>query len=204
MPSVLIIDESLLARQGLKRLLSQEHRSLVFGEAKTAEEAAGVLAQRKWDVVIIGIAISGVDGFQMLREIRRSSRATRVLMLSPHDNPEHARQARQWQASGYASRNSPRGELLEAFRCMLDGKPYFVDLLPGRSGASAHSPRPPLSARERDVLLSCVAGKRMGEIAAELNLSTKTVSTYKRRILNKLQLTSVADLVRHAIDHKLV
>jgi DNA-binding NarL/FixJ family response regulator len=204
MPSVLIIADNLLARRGLKRLLSQEHRGLVYGEAKTGEEAAGFLAGRKWDVVIIDISISGVDAFKMLREIRVSSRGTRVLMLSPHANPEHARRARQWQASGYASRNSSRAEIGEAFQCMLEGKPYFADLLPGGSGASAHSPRPPLSDRERDVLLACVAGKRMGEIAAELKLSTKTVSTYKRRILNKLQLTSVAGLVRYAIDHKLV
>jgi DNA-binding NarL/FixJ family response regulator len=84
---------------------------------------------------------------------------------------------------------------------VLAGKEYFADSIPDRSGTPSH---PPLSNRERDVLAGCVAGKRMSEIAAELDLSIKTVSTYKRRILNKLQLNSVADLVRHAIDHKLL
>jgi two-component system invasion response regulator UvrY len=205
MPSVLIVDDNLLARHGLRHLLGQEHRGLVFGEAKTGEEAAAHLARRPWDVVVIEVSIPGHDGFQMLQEVRRSYPSTRVVILSPQGNPEHAFRARQLQASGYVGKNSLRAELLKAFRSVLEGKEHFVDTSYNGSGAWAMAGplRPPLSGRERDVLLACVAGKRVGEIAADLNLSIKTVSTYKRRILNKLQLKSVADLVRHAIDHKL-
>jgi two-component system, NarL family, invasion response regulator UvrY len=205
MPSVLIVDDSLLARHGLRHLLSQEHRGLVFGEAKSFEEATAYLAKRPWDVVVIEVSMPGHDGFQMLQEIRRSYPATRVLILSPQTNPEHAFRARQLKATGYVGKNSLRGDMLRAFRSVFEGKEHFLDTNHDGSGAWAMPVplRPPLSGRERDVLVACVAGKRVGEIAADLNLSIKTVSTYKRRILNKLQLKSVADLVRHAIDHKL-
>jgi DNA-binding NarL/FixJ family response regulator len=201
MPAVLIVDENLLARQGLKHLLSHEHLGLVYGEAKTAEEAADFLGRRKWDIVVIDISIPG--GFQILRELRRSFPDIRVLVLSPSANSKHVLRVRQLRASGYAAKNSPRAELLQAFRCVLAGKEYFP-AVPDRHGMSSKAPHPLLSNRERDVLLACVAGKRVNQIAADLSLSSKTVSTYKRRILNKLQLTSVADLVRHAIQHKLV
>jgi DNA-binding NarL/FixJ family response regulator len=204
MPSVLIVDDNLLARQGLKHLLGQEHRGLAFGEAGTIEEAATYLAGGTWDVVVIEISILSKDGSQTLQEIRRCNPAAGVVLLSQHANPEHASQARQLRASGYAGKNSPRAELLQAFRRVLAGKEYFVELLDEASSSLPLSLYPALSKRERDVLLGCVAGKRVGEIAAELKLSTKTVSTYKRRILNKLQLNSVADMVRHAIDHKLL
>jgi DNA-binding NarL/FixJ family response regulator len=207
MPSVLIIDDNLLVRQGLKHLLSEEYRGLVFGEAKTSEEAAARLASRTWDVVVIEVSIPGLNGFQMVQEIRRSYPATRVLMLSPHTNPQYALRARQLRASGYAGQNATRAELLRAFHAVLAGKEHFVHPHRGGPGTNPMPMSTPmhtgLSARERDILLACVAGKRVGEIATELNLSIKTVSTYKRRVLNKLQLNSVSDLVRYAINHKL-
>jgi len=205
MPSVLIVDDDLLVRQGLKHLLGEEYRGLIFGEARIREEASARLAGRTWDVMVIEVSIPGLDGFQMLRQIRSTYPASRVLMLSAHSNPHYALRARQLQASGYCGKNATRTEFLKAFRAVLAGKEYFVD--PPHSGPGA-SPLPAstpngLSARERDILLACVAGKRVGETAAELNLSIKTVSTYKRRVLNKLRLNSVSDLVRYAIDHKL-
>jgi DNA-binding NarL/FixJ family response regulator len=203
MPSVLIVDDNLLARQGLKHLLNQEHRGLIFGEAGSSEEVARFLAGGTWDVLVIDLSILNQDLLQTLQEIRRRNRAARVLLLSQQSNLEHAAQARQLKALGYAGKNSPRAELLHAFRSVLAGKEYFVELFDEASGSFPISLHPPLSKRERDVLLGCVAGKRVGEIAAELNLSTKTVSN-KRRILDKLQLKSVADMVRHAIDHKLL
>jgi two-component system, NarL family, invasion response regulator UvrY len=202
MPSVLIIDDNFLAREGLKHLLGQELRGLVFGEATTSEEAATRLAKRSWDVAVIEVSMPGQDGFHMLQEIRRSCPATRVLMMSTRTDPEYFLRARQLKALGYAAKNTSRNELLTAFHSVLLGKEHFVTDSEDadRFWNPAH---PPLSTRERDVLQACVAGKRVSEIAGELNLSIKTVSTYKRRILNKLRINSVAELVRHAIDHKL-
>jgi DNA-binding NarL/FixJ family response regulator len=201
MPSVLIVDDNSLVRLGLKRLLDQEYRGLVFGEAKNSEEAAAHLASRTWDVILIMVPIAGQDGFKMLQAIRQFYPATRVLILSPHADQQDALRARQLQASGYV-RNS-RTELLKAFESVLTGKKHFVGLPPDGPGAKPTPIPSGLSTRERDILLRCVAGKRIGEIASELNLSIKTVSTYKRRGLDKLQLKSVSDLVRYAIDHQL-
>ena len=202
MPSVLIVDDNLLAREGLKHMLSQEHRNLTFGEATTGEEAASRLARRPWDVAVIEISLPGADGYQILQNVRRSHPAVRVLMLSPQISPEHSARARHLRASGYTGKNTSRAELLRAFHNVLAGKEHFAGA-PLERVSEAMPSHAALSARERDVLLACVAGKRIGEIAAELHLSIKTVSTYKRRILDKLRLNSVAELVRHAIDHHL-
>jgi DNA-binding NarL/FixJ family response regulator len=203
MPSLLIVDDNLLVRQGLKQLLRQQHRGLVLGEAGTSEEAFSLLVGRTWDVVVIDLSLPNQDGLKMLQEIRKSHPAAKVFLLSQHANPGHASQARQMQAYGYAGKNSPRAELLQAFRSVLDGKPYFVGLVEESLGVLAplHAS---LSSRELDVLRGCVQGKRVNQIAGEMELSGKTVSTYKRRILDKLELNSVAELVRYAIEHKLV
>ncbi len=203
MPTVLIVDDNLLARQGLRHLLSQVRRGLVFGEAQTSEEATALLARRKWDVVVIDVAIPGQGGFRILQKIGRSHPKSRAVMLSAHANPEHALQARQLGASGYAGKDSPRPDVLKVLRNVLAGREHFVEAPYEGTGAWPIPLHPPLSARERDVLLAFVAGKRVGEIASDLSLSIKTVSTYKRRILDKLRLNSVADLVRYAIEHKL-
>jgi two-component system, NarL family, invasion response regulator UvrY len=203
MASVLIVDDNLLVRLGLKQLLTQEYRNLVFGEAKNSEEANPLLAGRIWDVIAIRVSITGQDGFQMLQAIRQFYPATRVLILSPHTDQRDALRARQLQASGYVRKDSSRTELLKAFRSVLAGKEYFVNLPPDGPGVKPTPEHSGLSTRERDILLGCVAGKRIVEIASELNLSIKTVSTYKRRGLDKLQLKSVSDLVRYAIDHHL-
>ncbi|HUB79460.1 MAG TPA: response regulator transcription factor [Bryobacteraceae bacterium] len=201
MPAVLIVDDNLLVREGLKHLLNQAHRGLVFGEASNGEEVQFRLGKRSWDVAVIDVSNPAHDGFQTLQEIRRMSPATRILILGPHPESEHGARARQLKVSGCWARSASRSELLKAFQNVLAGREYFGDGTQDGSGAPARHPA--LSTRERDVLARCVAGRRMGEIALELNLSIKTVSTYKRRILDKLQLHSISELVRHAIEHKL-
>ena len=209
MPSVLIVDDNLLVREGLKHLLSQEHRGLAFGEATNGREASARLSKRAWDIVFIEVSIPGHDGFQTLQEIRRSYPATRVVMLSRHANPEHALRARQLKAAGYSAKDSSRAELLRVFHNVLAGKEHFAGSshFPGSTQEGLKTwPAPvpaPLSGRERDVLMACVAGKRVGEIAGELNLSIKTVSTYKTRIFNKMHWTSTVDMV-HYVDQTLI
>jgi DNA-binding NarL/FixJ family response regulator len=203
MTSVLIVDDHLLVRQGLKLMLSQEFRDLVFGEAKNNDEAALRLAKRSWDLVILDIALPGKDGFYALQEIRRRHPSMRVLVLSMHADPQYAMRARQMGASGYVSKNAGRAELLRAFKSVLAGQKYFENLpSPGTTVKTAPE-RAGLSTREHAVMLALAAGKSPGEIAAELNLSVKTISTYKCRILDKLALHSTAGLVRYVIDHRL-
>ena len=203
MPSVLVVDDHLLIRHGLKQMLSQEYRGLVFGEARNSDEATVRLAKRPWDLVILDIAIPGKDGFYVLQEIRHRHPSTRVLVLSMHADPQYAVRAQQLGASGYVSKNAGRPELLRAFKSVLAGKEYFEALPSARTSAETVPGHAGLSTREHAVMLALAAGKSPGEIAAELNLSVKTISTYKCRILDKLALHSTADLVRYVIDHRL-
>ena len=203
MPSVLVVDDHLLIRYGLQQMLSQEYRGLVFGEAKNSDEAAVRLARQPWDLVILGIALPSKDGFYVLQEIRRRHPSTRVLVLSRHADPRYTVRARQLGASGYVAKNAGRADLLRAVKRVFAGEQYFEDLPSPGTVAETTSTRAALSTREHEVMLALAAGKSPGEIAAELNLSVKTISTYKGRVLDKLGLHSTAELVRYVIDHRL-
>jgi DNA-binding NarL/FixJ family response regulator len=202
--SILIVDDHLLIRQGLKQVLSHEFRDLAFGEAKTAEEALAQVKARPWRLVILDIGLPDHDGFFVLREIRAHRPEAAVLMLSMNADSLYASRSLQLGAAGFISKSSDRSTLLKAVRTVLDGKQHFSESV--RRGVDnprsvAHHAN--LSAQEFKILLAIAAGRRTGEIAAELNLSAKTVSTYKRRVFNKLGLTSTPDLVRYVIAHKL-
>jgi DNA-binding NarL/FixJ family response regulator len=202
--SILIVDDHLLLRQGLKQVLSHEFRDLAFGEAKTAEEALARIDAQPWRLVILDIGLPGQDGFFVLREIRARCPETAVLMLSMHADSLYAARSLQLGAAGYVSKSSGRSTLLNAVRNVLQGNRHFGESIRrGVDNPRSIAPHTNLSAQESKVLLALAAGRRSGQIAAELNLSAKTVNTYKRRVLNKLGLTSTAGLVHYVIDHKL-
>ena len=126
--SVLIVDDHLLIRYGLKQMLSQECRGLVSGEAKNSDEAFVRLVRQPWDLVILGIAVPGNGGFSVLQEIRRLHPSTRVLVLNMHADGKSALRAQQLGAAGYVPKNADRAALLRAFKSVLAGKKYFEDL----------------------------------------------------------------------------
>jgi DNA-binding NarL/FixJ family response regulator len=202
---VMIVDDHLLLRQGVKQLLGTEYRDLAFGEARNAEQAVAHFHAHPWRLVILDIGLPGADGFSVLQELRTHRPETPVLMLSMHSDSVYAARSLRLGAAGYVSKSAGRSTLLKAVKSVLAGQKYFTD--PIRLGAVG-TPTPvalhaSLSTQESNVLLAIAAGARTGEIAAQLNLSAKTVSTYKRRVLNKLGLTSTAGLVRYVIDHQL-
>ena len=203
--SILIVDDHLLIRLGLKQVLGHEFRDAVFGEAETAEEVLARIKAQPWHLVILDVSLpDDDDGFSVLREICARRPQAAVLVLGMHPDSEYAARCLQLGAAGYISKSSGRSDLLKAVGDVLDGKKHFSESVrrEARSQRSAglHAD---LSAQEYKVLLALAAGRRTGEVAAELNLSAKTVSTYKRRVLNKLGLESTAGLVRYVIDHRL-
>jgi two-component system, NarL family, invasion response regulator UvrY len=148
--------------------------------------------------VILDVSLPDDDGFSVLREVCVHRPQTSVLVLGMHPDSLYAARSLQLGASGYISKSSGRFDLLKAVGSVLEGNKYFSES--GRRGVDNPGPaalHANLSAQEYKVLLALAAGGRTGEVAAELNLSGKTVSTYKRRILNKLDLNSTADLVRY-------
>jgi len=191
----------MVVRLGLKQLLIEEYRGIVFGEARTADEAITQVVKHPWDLIVVDVIIAGNDGFKLLQELLQRSPGTRVLVFSTNSESQFAARARQLGASGYLWKTAGRSETVKAFKSIFAGRPYFKGLV--KSTAKPTPEGTNLSAREYKVLMAFTAGRRPTEIAADLNLSIKTVSTYKRRILNKLHLGTTADLVRYVIDHGL-
>jgi DNA-binding NarL/FixJ family response regulator len=200
--SILIVDADLLSREGLKRVLRQEHRHVEFGEAGTAGEALARIEAQNWRLVVLDASLPDSDGFVVLQEIRRHRPEAAVLMRSIYGDLVHGARSQKLGAAGYISKSCGRSDLLKAFRSVLDGKNHFSKSI-SRAGYRSPAQQANLSAQELKVFLALAAGRRSAEMADEFGLSAKTVSTYKRRILNKLDLRSTADLVRYQIDHKL-
>jgi DNA-binding NarL/FixJ family response regulator len=203
--SILIVDDHLLTRLGLKQLLGNEFRNVVFGEGETAAQALAQIKAQPWRLVILDVSLpDDEDALSVLREVRANRPQTAVLVLGAGSPSQDATRSLQLGASGYISKSSGRSDLLKAVSNVLDGKKHFSESV--RREARSQKPaalHANLSAQEYKVLLALAAGRRTGEVASDLNLSAKTVSTYKRRILNKLGLESTAALVRYVIDHKL-
>jgi len=184
-------------------MLGQEYRGVLFGEAKNSHEALFQLARHPWDLVVLDITIPGGDGFNVLRETRVRHPSTRVLVLSMHADSQYAARAHRMGATGYVCKSAGRADLLQAFSNVFAGKKHFGEFLSAEKADESPAGHTALSAQEHRVMMALAAGKRTGEIATDLNLSAKTISTYKRRVQDKLHLKSTADLVRYVIDHRL-
>jgi two-component system invasion response regulator UvrY len=202
--SILIVDGHALVREGLKLVIRREYGNVVFGEARTAREAMARVKASPWRLVVLDATLPDDNGLSVLGEILACRPQAAVLMLGMDADPLYGARAKQLGASGYVLDGFSHSDVLIAVGNVLDGKKYFSESSPrgGDNRKSATVP-PDLSDQECKVLLAVAAGRRTSEIAAELKLSHKTVSTYKHRGFNKLGIKSTADLVRYVIDHKL-
>ncbi len=203
------MDDHALVRDGVKRILEEQPRAAIFGEAGTPEEALACLEHQDWDVVILDISLGGKSGLELLRDMRQIRPALPVLILSMHSEEQYARRAFKAGAAGYVMKDSPRTALLSAIDKVLQGGKYVspalaeklvVDLEPG-SDRPLHEK---LSHREFEVMRLMGAGRTITGIAELLALSDKTVSTYRARILEKLQLKTTSEIVRYVIEHNLL
>ena len=205
--SVLIVDDHSVVRCGLKQILKEACHEVTFGEAGTATEALRQASKRAWDLVILALRIAGEETFDTLCEIRRQHTEMKVLMFSMYRDPRYAARALQLGASGYLSKDASRTQLMQAVQNVLAGEQHVSPAMrPKLAALQALAERPgpkALSRREEQVERALASGMLVGQIAAHLGLSVKTVSTYKRRILDKLGLNSTADLVRYYIDQRL-
>ena len=198
MPAVLIVDDHLLVRLGFRQLFSQEYRDALIAEAMDRSGALAQIPKRRWDLVILGMSLPAGDSYDILKTIRRYHSSVPVLGLTLSLDPRAAARAVQMGVSACVSQKTERADLLRAIKFLLAETHSRATRPPAKEAPKQKH----LSAREYKVLSALVSGKRPTQIASELKLSIKTVSTYKRRLLNKLQLDSVADLVRHAIEYQ--
>jgi DNA-binding NarL/FixJ family response regulator len=193
----------------LKQILADEFKRATFAEAKNAQEALDLVWKENWDVVILDITMPGRSGLEVLREIKKSKPRLPVLVLSMHPENQFAVRVLKRGASGYMTKESAPNELVGAIKKVLAGGRYVSTSLAEKLATyvSTDSQKPPqelLSDREFQVLRLIASGKIVSEIAKDLSLSVKTISTYRTRILEKMGLRNNAELMHYAIQHHLV
>jgi DNA-binding NarL/FixJ family response regulator len=206
--SVILADDHQLMREGLRRLLEGASGIRVVAEASNGHEALQVLREHPVDVAVLDLSMPGMPGMELIHRVKTEFPQVAVLVLTMHAEEQYALRAFRSGASGYLTKDSAAEELVQAIRKVASGGGYVTPALAERLAIGLHStheaaPHAALSDREFEVFRHIVAGKRMTEIADELHLSIKTVSTHKMRILEKMGLDSTAALIRYGLEHKL-
>lgn len=206
---VMVAEDHTLVREGIKQLVGLAGDLAVVGEACNAEQLLENLRQTPCEVVLLDISMPGMSGLEAIARIRALSQPPAILMLSMHDEAQMAARALKAGASGYATKDSDPTLLLAAIRKVAAGGRYIDPELADRmvfevNLTDARPPHALLSEREFSVFERLVQGANVNDIAQQMALSNKTISTHKARLMQKLNAHSVADLVRYALEHKLV
>lgn len=205
---VLIADDHTIVREGLKRILADDSEVELVGEAADGVEATDKARELKPDVVVLDISMPKRSGIDALSDIRRVAEGTRVLILSMHPEDQYAIRCLRDGADGYLTKESAPELLVKAIRKVHQGGKYVSPALAEKLAlhlvhGEDEAPHQRLSDRELEVLILIGRGKTVSEIAENLYLSVKTVSTYRSRVLEKLALENNAQLMRYAIDNEL-
>lgn len=211
MHKILVVDDHAVVRQGIISIL-QRSLTNVFScdEAATASEAEAKLSTEKYSVVLLDLTMPGMSGLDLLAKLHRERPELPVLVLSMHPEEQYAVRALSLGAAGYLTKESAPAELVQAVNKVLAGGRYISSSLADRladymvSGKQTSLPHEVLSDRERQVLVMIGAGMVQKQIAAELGISEKTVSTYRSRILLKLEMSSTAEIIRYVLKHNLI
>ncbi len=209
MTNILIADDHSVVRRGIKQILTDEPDMRVTGEASNSEELLKMLGSNSWDLLILDITMPGKSGLDALIDIKQLTPELKILILSMHPEEEIALRALKSGADGYLNKESVPGELIRAIKKVLSGGKYISSTLAEAIIFSNHSeankePHEELSEREFQVLCLIASGLSLTEIAEKFSLSVKTISTYRSRILEKMEMKSNVELTHYAIKHKLV
>jgi two-component system invasion response regulator UvrY len=209
MIKVFIADDHAVVREGIKRIIADTGDMTVAGEAANGHELLAQVGSGKWDVIVLDLAMPGMSGLEVLQDIRKQHPRLPVLVLSMYPEDQYAVRTLMAGASGYLHKGGPPSELVTAIRTAVTGRRYITSEVAEKlaSHVDVVSDKPPhegLSNREYQVLCLIGAGRSVSDIAQQLSLSVKTVSTYRRRVLEKLELRHNSELIRYAIKHGLV
>ena len=209
MMRILIADDHAVVREGVKRILTTVGESIVVGEAGSGQELLTKATAEKWDVVMLDISMPGRNGLDVLRQLKSMCPLLPVLVFSMHPENQYAVRAFKAGAAGYLTKESIPEELVTAIRKVIQGRRYVSPALAEHlADAVAHPLSAPLHAslsdRELQVLCLLASGKTVTEIAAELSLSVKTVSTHRSRTLEKMHMKTNAELIHYAFWQRLV
>jgi two-component system response regulator NreC len=206
---ILIVDDHAVVRSGLRLLLDAEHDLQVVAEAGDTREAVFVARAEKPDVVLLDVVMPGESGIEALPKLLHEAPGARVLVLSMQDDPRYVREAFAAGAAGYVLKEAADAEVVGAVREVASGKSYVHPALGARmiaaeAEAQAAAEADPLSDREREVLRLLALGHTNQEIAKQLFISVRTAETHRAHIMQKLRLTSRAELVRYALANDLL
>ena len=209
MVKVLIADDHPVVRMGLRNILTSEIHGVLCDEAINSQEVLDEVGRRPWDLVILDITMPGRSGLDVLKEIKQTRPKLPVLVLSIHPEDQYGKRALMAGASGYMNKESASEDLVRAIRQVLAGHLYVSSAMAESLAArlKTDSGRPPhevLSDREFEILLLIGSGKIPTQIAEELHLSLTTISTYRARILEKMNMKTTGELMHYALSGHLV
>ncbi len=208
---ILIIDDHAIVHRGLRQIVAEEPDMMVTGEASTGQEGLALAMAQPWDLVVLDVSMPGRGGLDVLKELKQAHPNLPVLVLSMYPEEQYATRALRLGASGYMTKESAPEELIGAIRKVVAGGRYvsasLAQALAGSVAADRQSERPlhqSLSDREFHVLRLIASGKTVKQIADELTLSVKTISTYRARVLEKMGMKTNAELTHYAVSNRLV
>ena len=206
---VIIADDHALVREGLKKTLGEEHNIQVVAEARNSAEVQSSIVDVDADVLVLDISMPGASGLSLLQHVVTSKKNLKVLILSMHPEERFALRALREGASGYMTKESAPEELADAIRRIVSGRKYISAALAERLADELQSngttvQHELLSEREYEVFLFIASGKTVGQIAHELSLSVATVSTHRRRVMEKMRLSNNAEIIQYAYANNLV
>ena len=208
MVRVLVADDHAVVRQGLKQILADTFGMKVVAEAADGAAVLERLRSGGVDVVVLDLSMPGMSGVEVIKQIRREYPSVYILVLSIHSEDQYAVRVMRAGASGYLTKESAPGELVAALRRVSDGHKYVSGSLAeklaiGLERGADREPHETLSDREYEVLRRLAAGQTVGQIATELVLSPKTVSTFRSRLMRKMNMHNNAEVIRYALTHGL-
>lgn len=206
---VLIADDHAIVRKGLKQIILEEYPSALVGEVGDVESLIAEVIKNDWEIIVCDIGMPGRSGLEALKQIKEINPHIPVLMMSMYSEEQYAVRVLKGGASGYLTKDKVHEELIKAIQAIKLGRKYITPSVAEKLAETLSSPdnKPPhelLSNREFDVLKLLAAGKAVSDIAAQLNLSATTVSTYRSRILEKFNMKTNAELTRYAIENGLI
>ncbi len=204
-----VSEEHASVRPGIRQRLKETSDFSVDGEAGTAEEVRRLVRDQRWDVVVLDISLPGGSGMDLLGELRRERPDLRVLILTVYSEEQYAIRAIRAGAAGFLTKESAPDKLIEAVRKIAGGGRYVSTELAETlasvlAGDAAGAPHERLSDREFEILKMLASGKTVSEVALELSLSVKTVSTHRTRLLKKMEMRTNAELTHYAVRNHLV
>lgn len=206
--NILVVDDHAIVREGLRRILEGAGRGWAVSEAGGGFQALEILRRAPVGMLVVDMSMPGMNGLELIRRVRAELPRLPVLVLSMHAEEQYAMRAFKSGANGYLTKDRAGAELVEAVSKVAAGGAYVTPSLAEQVvlGLNRNTPGPghaQLSDREFDVLRRIAGGQRLSDIAEELHLSVKTVSTHKRRIMDKLNLQSTAALIQYAMENGL-